>query len=84
MQTVNVAEFKKRLSSFIDLVEGGETVEVCRRNVPVARLVKIESPRQNHTVLGCGEGTVEYRGSVTEPLIPEDSWEMLARGEAEE
>lgn len=41
MQTVNVAEFKKRLSSFIDLVEGGETVEVCRRNVPVARLVKI-------------------------------------------
>ena len=34
--TVNVAEFKDRLSEFLELVEQGGEVIVCRRNVPVA------------------------------------------------
>ena len=80
MKTANVAEFKKHLSSFLSLVEKGETVEICRRNIPVAQLVGIPGHRQNRTVLGCGEGSVAYHGSVTEPLIPTGSWEMLDSG----
>ena len=77
MKTANVADFKKHLSFFLSLVEQGETVAVCRRNIPIAHLVGISAKRQNHTVLGCGEGSVTYHGSVTEPLIPTEDWEML-------
>ena len=77
MKTANVAEFKKHLSAFLDMVEKGETIEVCRRNLPIARVVAIEKPRANGTVLGCGEGSVRFRGDVTEPLIPNEDWEML-------
>jgi len=77
VKTANVADFKKHLSAFLSMVEKGETVEICRRNIPIAQLVGIPRQPQNHTVLGCGEGSVVFHGSVTEPLIPVESWEML-------
>ena len=81
MKTANIADFKKHLSFFLSLVEQGETVEIRRRNIPIAQVVRIPGQRQNRTVLGCGEGSVTYHGSVTEPLIPADSWEMLTEEE---
>ena len=36
MLKVNVADAKTHLSRYLDLVERGETVVVCRRNVPIA------------------------------------------------
>lgn len=82
MKTTNVAEFKKHLSSFLTLVENGETVEIHRRNVPIAQVVALPAKKKNHTVLGCGKGSVTFRGSVTEPLIPAADWEMLAERSA--
>ena len=78
MKTANIAAFKKHLSAFIDMAEKGETVEVCRRNIPVAQLVGLPRRQRNHTVLGCGEGSVVFHGDLTDPLIPVDSWEMLS------
>ena len=80
MKTANIADFKKHLSVFLNMVEKGETIEICRRNIPIAQLVGISGQRRNRTVLGCGEGSVTFHGSVTEPLIPVDSWEMLEEG----
>lgn len=80
MKTANVAEFKKHLSSYLELVEQGETVEICRRNVPVARLSAVALSKKNQTVLGCGEGTVTYLGNVTVPFMPSSDWEMLDDG----
>lgn len=77
MKTANIADFKKHLSAFLDDVEKGETVKICRRNIPIAQLTSIPNQQQNHTILGCGEGSVVFNGSVTDPLIPTDSWEML-------
>jgi len=77
MKTTNVAEFKKHLSSFLNLVEKGEIIEVRRRNVPIAQVVGLPTRRTNHTILGCGEGTVAFHGEVAEPLIPSEQWEML-------
>jgi antitoxin (DNA-binding transcriptional repressor) of toxin-antitoxin stability system len=37
-RTVNVAEFKDRVSELLALVEQGAEVIVCRRNVPLARV----------------------------------------------
>ena len=39
--SINIADLKARLSEFVELAEGGEEVLVCRRNLPVARLVPL-------------------------------------------
>lgn len=69
MKTANIADFKKYLSAFLNAVERGETIEIRRRNIPVAHLTGIPTQRQNHTVLGCGKGSVVFKGNVTDALI---------------
>ncbi len=66
-------EFKNKLSKFIGLVEQGEVVEICKHNKPIAKLIPYGSEKTgNCTQLGCGEGTVEIKGDLTEPLIPKE------------
>ena len=77
MKIANIAEFKNHLSSYLAAVEEGEEVEVRKRNVPVARVVPVSRNRGNRTVLGCGRGTVVTKGDLTQPMIPENDWEML-------
>ncbi len=38
MVTINVAEAKAKLSKYLEMVERGERVVICRRNVPIAEL----------------------------------------------
>lgn len=78
--TVNIAEFKDRLSEFLELVEQGGEVIVCRRNVPLAEVESIRKPNRgkpDQSVVGCMKGTVKILGDLTGPCIPEDDWEML-------
>ena len=78
MKTANIGDLKDNLSKFINLVEQGQVIEICKRNIPIALLVPHGSKKTpNRTQLGCGVGTVQVKGDLTEPLIPEDSWEML-------
>ncbi len=80
MKTANIGDLKDNLSKFINFVEQGEVVEIRKRNIPIALLVPHHSERTpNRTQLGCGLGTVRIKGDLTEPLIPEDSWDMLRR-----
>ena len=44
MIKVNLAEAKARLSQYLDSVERGETVILCRRNVPVAEIRPLPKP----------------------------------------
>jgi antitoxin (DNA-binding transcriptional repressor) of toxin-antitoxin stability system len=77
MKTANIGELKDNLSKFIGFVEKGEVVQICKRNVPIALLVPHNSKQTgNETKLGCGTGTVQIKGNLTEPLIPEESWDM--------
>ena len=60
-ETVNVAEFKERLSELLALVEKGGDVIVCRRNVPLARVEPIRKPAprpEPRRVVGSRKGTV--------------------------
>jgi len=78
--TVNVAEFKNRLTKLLALVEKGGEVIVCRRNVPLARLESVTKPapaKPVRSVVGCMKGTVQILGDLTAPCIPEQDWEML-------
>ncbi len=78
MKIVNIAEFKKNLSKFLSLVEEGEVIEICKRTFPIAHLVPLAYKKKNNrTRLGCGRGSVRIHTDLTEPMIPEESWEML-------
>jgi len=78
MKMVNIAELKNNISKILSLVEKGEEIEVCKRNIPVAHLIPVRKKNvKNQTKLGCGKGTVEILGDLTESLIPEEHWEML-------
>jgi len=76
---VNVADFKNKLAQYLALVEQGNEVIVCRRNRPIARCEAVESKAKpvNRSRRGSMKGTVEIIGDLTEPLIPEEDWEML-------
>jgi prevent-host-death family protein len=77
---VNIAEFKDRLSEFLEMVEKGGEVIVCRRNVPLAKIEPIRhaTPAKPKTsVLGCMKGTLAIHGDLSESCIPETDWEML-------
>ena len=77
MASTNIAELRANLSRVLERVAGGEAVEVCRRNVPIARIVPLERRSPNRTELGCGAGTVVIKGDLTEPAWSTDDWDML-------
>lgn len=73
MQTINIHEAKAKLSEYLVAVEAGETVVVCRRNVPVAEIVPIKQPRKAPRPVGLGpyEEGYEIPDSFFEPLPDE-------------
>lgn len=77
MKKANIGQLRDKLSKFLSFVEKGETIAICKRNIPIAMLIP-HGPRKtrNRTKLGCGLGTVRINGDLTEPMIPEDSWDM--------
>lgn len=78
MKMANIADFKNRLSYFLSLVEKGEEIEVCKRNIPIAKVSPVTRAQSNGVVLGCGKGTVTFLSDdLFEPFIPADSWDML-------
>lgn len=77
MKTANIAEIKSHLSEYIHIVEAGEEVQICKRNIPVAILSPIKKAVGNTTKLGCGLGSVKIKTDLTEPVINADDWNML-------
>lgn len=78
MKQVSIVDFKKRLSSYVALAEGGEDVQVLKRHIPVAQLVGIPGRRANLTKIGFAKGTVQINGDLTEPFMPTSDWGMLS------
>jgi antitoxin (DNA-binding transcriptional repressor) of toxin-antitoxin stability system len=69
MKKVNVFEIKARLSEYLDLVEKGEQVVICRRNRPIAELRAIGAARSTDRPLG---GTsLEVPATFFDPLPSE-------------
>jgi antitoxin (DNA-binding transcriptional repressor) of toxin-antitoxin stability system len=69
MKMVNINVIKARLSEYIDMVEQGETIVLCRRNRPVAELRAIGVTRSEPRPLG---GTpLEVPDAFFEPLPDE-------------
>jgi prevent-host-death family protein len=78
MKEANIVDLKNNLSKYLSYVEKGESIRICKRNMPVANLTPIRKEKTiNRTKLGCGLGSVKVTGDLTEPFIPQETWEML-------
>lgn len=79
MIKVNIQEAKTHLSRYLDRVEQGEVVVVCRHNQPVAELraVAAVSPRSVR-VAGLLKGRVHWDPDAFSPMTNEDLAEFDA------
>ncbi len=73
MIKVNVHEAKTNLSKLLNLVRGGETVQICSRNEPVAELRSIEqTDRTGKRPYGIAKGEIEIPDSFFDPMPEEE------------
>jgi prevent-host-death family protein len=71
MNMVNIHEAKARLSEYVDAVERGERVIICRRNQPVAELKAVAPVRTMARLVGGAAGALVVPDSFFAPL-PDD------------
>jgi len=67
MIKINIAEAKANFSRYIESVERGETITVCRRNVPVAEIRSLPQPLRDRRPVGIDRG-MEIPASFFESL----------------
>ncbi len=79
MMRLNVHEAKTHLSRYLDRVQGGETIVLCRRNVPIAEIRPLSQPLDEPRPVGLDRGRLRLTRSFFEPLPDEiiDSFEAL-------
>lgn len=65
---VNIYEAKARLSELVEAVESGERVTICRRNRPVAELVRVGAGRKEPRPIGGARGQFVVPPAFFEPL----------------
>ncbi len=71
MIQINTHEAKVHLSRYLDLVASGETVVICRRNVPMAELRAIVPRRERARPIGLARGEFQVPDAFFDPLPDE-------------
>lgn len=71
MKRLNIHEAKTHLSRYLSDVENGETVILCRRNVPIAEIRPLPKPGNGPRPLGLGKGFMTISEEFYEPLPDE-------------
>lgn len=71
MHSVNIHQAKAHLSDYVARVEAGETIQLCRRNAPVAELRPIPVQHQGSRPIGLAKGQFTVPASFFEAL-PDD------------
>ena len=77
MIRLNVHEIKNQLSKYLEMVEAGTTVVICRRNVPVAEIRPIAKKEKRVPRIGWADGRPSALASLLETLPEEEAqlWE---------
>lgn len=68
MTRVNVHQAKARLSAYLERVERGETIVLCRRNQPVAELRPLPQRRKRKRPIGLAAGQFRVPPRFFDPL----------------
>jgi prevent-host-death family protein len=80
---LNLHEVKDQFSKYIEMVESGQTIVVCKRNIPVAEIRPIEKKEKRIPVLGSAAGRGKILKTFDEPLSEEELqlWEEGDKGD---
>ena len=82
MTKINVHEAKTHLSKYLDRVEAGETIVLCRHNKPIAEVRPIPAePVRKQRVAGGSKGQFTVGPEFFEPLPPEILRVFMGEGE---
>jgi len=71
MIRLNIREVKKHLSKYLDRLAKGETILLCKRNVPVAEIRGIPPARKAKRPIGLAKNRIRVPSSFFEPLREE-------------
>ena len=71
MIKLNIHEAKTHLSKYLELLEKGESILLCKRNVPIAEIRPIPQPRKTQRPIGLGKGAFKIPKSFFKPLPKE-------------
>lgn len=83
MTIVNTSELKAKLSSYLAAVRRGETVIVCDRHTPIARLVPVDSRATDLDVDDAKRSPAEIAACIPVRLVKAiDPIEMLLEDRA--
>jgi antitoxin (DNA-binding transcriptional repressor) of toxin-antitoxin stability system len=71
MIRLNIHEAKTHLSKYLELVSKGETILLCKRNVPIAEIRSIPKKHKSKRPIGLAQGMFEVPPAFFEPLPDE-------------
>lgn len=72
MIQVNIADAKAHLSEYIERVQDGEVVLICKRNVPIAELRRLPERPPARRKFGGYKGQIAIHEAFFEPLPDEE------------
>jgi prevent-host-death family protein len=68
MIKLNIHEAKTHLSRYLELVEKGESITLCKRNVPIAEIRPLQKAKTGKRPIGLGKGDFTVTDKFFEPL----------------
>jgi prevent-host-death family protein len=68
MIKLNIHEAKTHLSKYLDRVAHGETIILCKRNVPIAEIRPLPGQSKTRRPVGLAKGQFEVTSEFFEPL----------------
>jgi prevent-host-death family protein len=81
MVEINIHEAKTHLSKYLERVERGETIVVCRHNRPIAEIRPLSKSPSKPRKFGLDQGTVVIRPEFFAPLDEELLRDFSGEGE---
>jgi len=71
MIKVNIHQAKTHLSEYLDRLARGETIILCKRNVPIAEIRPLPRARQTRRPIGLAKNKLKIPKSFFKPLPDE-------------
>lgn len=71
MIKLNVHEAKTHLSRYLERLERGEKILLCKRNIPIAEICPLPRQRKSKRPIGLAKGKLKVPAAFFEPLPAE-------------
>lgn len=75
MKSINIHEAKTHLSRYLAQLEQGETILLCKRNVPIAEIRPVSKEGRKERQFGTAKGLIRIPPSFFDPL-PDDELDL--------